>query len=177
MYNCIDTKIEDILPIPELKGKSILLLDVEVEADGCRFPDPSDVSNGKIVCVTVRVTGVDDTICYGVGTPSPELLNTLNSCGDTYVKCKDENDMLARAIRYIECLKPTYVIKDSVQDLDFLHARAQARNVRVSVPDLDRMFREYDKPLSELYGIPSDKKSCPIAEACRRLYEKDKEKK
>lgn len=45
------------------------------------------------------------------------------------------------------------------------------------VPDLDRMFKQYDKPFSELYGIPSDKKSCPIAEECRRLYEKAKEKK
>ena len=176
MYNYIDTKIADILPIPELTDKSILLLDVEVEASGCRFPGPHDVANGKIVCVTVRVTGVDETICYGVGTPSPELQKAIDAGRNTYVECKDENDMLARAIRYIEVLEPTYVIKESVQDLDFLHARAQARKVRVSVPDLDRMFRQYDTPLSELYGIPYDKKSCPIAESAKQRYKIFKEK-
>ena len=47
--------IDDLIIQPKQaeKDKTILTLAVEVEATDGRFPDPHDVTNGRIVCITM----------------------------------------------------------------------------------------------------------------------------
>jgi len=173
MSKYIDDPI--IQPEPENEKQVILTLGVEVEATDGRFPDPHDVTNGRIVCISLCITGLDGVMCYGTHELTPYLKGKMDP-EDTYIRCKDEADMLTRAIRFIEVCKPTHLRGDSGKDLDFIHARAWAMHLKIDIPDLDKMFRQYDKPFSELYGIPYGKKSYPIAEEAKQRYTTFKEK-
>ena len=172
----MENQYEDILTDNILGGRKILSVDIELESANDRFPDPNDPVRGKILCITLSITGVDDIICYGIGEISRETRSAVESNRCTYIRCKGEDDMLTRAILYIEALKPTHVRDCAKDDLNYLHSRAWSKRIKVDVPDLDRMFRQYDKSFSELYGIPSGKKSCPIAEEAWRKYNSQRRK-
>jgi DNA polymerase elongation subunit (family B) len=173
MSKYIDDPI--IQPEPAEQDMTIITLDVEVESTDGRFPDPYDVTNGRIACINMMITGLDGVMCYATHELTPYLKGKMDP-EDTYIKCKDEADMLARALQFIGVCKPTHLRGDSGKDLDFITARAHAMNLKIDMPDLDKMFRQYDKPFSELYGIPYGKKSCPIAEAIKQRVTTFKEK-
>ena len=126
-----------------IEEPGILTIAAEVEPDGGVF-DPADVMSGKVCAISVHITGVDDFLCYCTGEPSAETRKALDRENATYIKCDGEDEMLARAIRYVESLKPKYVRGDSSYDWDFISARAFKKRIEVEVPDLDAMFREYD---------------------------------
>ncbi len=171
----VDFPNEELQKAPTEKDMTILTLAVEVEATDGRFPDPHDVTNGRIVCITMMISGLDGAMCYGTHELTPYLKAKMDP-EDTYIQCKDEADMLTRAIRFIEICKPTHLRGNSGKDLDFIHARAWAMHLEIDIPDLGKMFRQYDKPFSELYGIPYGRKSCPIAEEAKQRYMTFKEK-
>ena len=168
--------IDDLIiqPEPAEQDMTILTLDVEVETTDGRFPEPHDVTNGRIACITMMITGLDGVMCYGTHELTPYLKGKMDP-EDTYIQCKDEADMLTRAIRFIGVCKPTHLRGDSGKHLDFIHVRAWAMNLEIDIPDLDKMFRQYDKTFSELYGIPYGQKSCPIAEEANQRYTTFKE--
>ena len=127
-----------------IEEPGILTIAAELEPDGGVL-DPSDVLSGKVIAISVHITGVDDFLCYGTGERSDETRKVIGWENYwTYIKCGSEDEMLARAIRYVESLKPKYVRSDSSYDWDFLTARAFKKRIEVEVPDLDAMFRRYD---------------------------------
>lgn len=168
-------KYDDILTTPGNPGKNspvTLCLDLEIDTNGA-FPSPERSGLDNICLVTLYLSNLGTTYCYGTREISDELSKKLAKRGDTYVTCKDEADLLSRVIRVIKANRPTCYRGDSVPaDLTFLYSRARALGVDTDpqLPDLDTLFRDFDVPLSKKFDLPSNKVSCPIAEEAWRKY-------
>jgi len=133
----------------------VLTLDVEVET-GCGFPDPAKAKLYQLGVISLHISGMDGVVTFGTHELSRYVKEDIKNGGGRYILCKDESDMVTRAIRFIESSKPTHLLgDDSGPALDALHARARALGLKIDIPDFDRMFREYDMPFSKLYGVPT----------------------
>lgn len=159
--------IDDIIIQPESENEKqvVLTLGVEVEVTDGRFPDPHDVTNGRIVCISLCITGLDGVMCYAAHELTPYLKGKMDP-EDTYIQCKDEADMLTRAIQFIGVCKPTHLRGDSGKDLDFITARARAMHLKIDIPDLDKMFRQYDRKFSDIYGKSGMARKMDILQKC-----------
>lgn len=172
MSKYIDDPI--IQPEPEKEKQVVLTLGMEVEATDGRFPDPHGVTNGRIVCISLCITGLDGVMCYAAHELTPYLKGKMTP-EDTYIQCKDEADMLTRAIQFIGVCKPTHLRGDSGKDLDFITARARAMHLKIDIPDLDSMFRQYDRKFSDIYGKSGMARKMDILQKCAESRHEFKE--
>ena len=133
--------LDDILIKPKSTKTApvILAVGVEIDSNGV-FPSVENATLGKLRCISVYVTGHNGVMVYGAYEQPPELKKHMNQEQDIYVKCRDDDDMLIRALRFIKMCNPTCICEECIQDYDFLVARAAGKKLKTDVPNLDKMF-------------------------------------
>lgn len=158
-------------PFPEAHDKSpevpgpVLALDIEVESVSSRFPDPEDREAGHVACITVHLSCMDEIVIYAMHDISDETRKSLGS--DTmFILCSSEAEMLSRAVRFIGAVNLMYVYGDCRDDVRYLLDRARALKVNMVPPDLDRMFRMYDRKFSDIYGKSGMARKMDILRKC-----------
>jgi DNA polymerase elongation subunit (family B) len=123
-------------------SEDALALDIEVAVNG-RFPDPRRHYAGEFVCMTVYLSSKNEFITYGTHDITSDTRASIAAKCGKFVLCKDEKEMVQRALWMIETAKPTYAFGDDTEPaLMALYARAN--ELGVVIPDLDKMFRKYD---------------------------------
>ena len=149
---------------PEVPGP-VLALDIEVESGSSRFPDPEDREGGHVLCITVHLSCMDEIVIYATHDISDENRKSLGS--DTmFILCSSEAEMLSRAVRFIGAVNPMYVYGDCRDDVHYLRDRARALKVNMVPPDLDRMFRMYDRKFNDIYGKSGMARKMDILQKC-----------
>lgn len=119
-----------------------LALDIEVDVNGM-FPDPGSRYAGEFVCMTVYLSSKNEFITYGTHDITSDTRASIAAECGKFVLCKDEKEMVQRALWLIEEAHPTYAYGDDTEPaLMALYARAQ--ELGVVKPDFDKMFRKYD---------------------------------
>lgn len=123
-------------------GEVALALDIEVDTDG-RFPDPENHYAGKFTCMTVYLSNKREFITYSIHDITSDTRASIAAKCGTFVRCKDEKEMVQRALWMIDKAKPTYAYGDDTEPaLKALYFRAQ--ELGVVKPDLEKMFKRYD---------------------------------
>ena len=124
-------------------GEVALALDIDVDTDG-RFPDPENHYVGKFVCMTVYLSNKREYITYGIRDITSDTRASIVAKGGKFVLCKDEKEMVQRALWLIGKARPTYVYGDDTEPaLMTLYARAQELGV-VKGDYFDEMLKIYD---------------------------------
>ena len=117
-------------------------LDIEVVTNGM-FPDPGSRYAGEFVCMTVYLSNKNEFITYGTHDITSDTRASIAAKCGKFVLCKDEREMVQRALWVIETANPTYAFGDDTEPaLMALYARAL--ELGVVKPDLGKMFRKYD---------------------------------
>lgn len=164
--------IDDLIISSTPTGEPIVALVMDIEVNcGTTFPEPEKVSRlGQFDVISIHITGMDGTVCFAYRSISSEWEQRILKDGDKFILCKDEEDMISRAITLIDAYKPTHTKGDFTPDaVDMLYARARA--IGVKVIDLDQMFSRYDIPFSEPKGHHVVRKNpCPIAAEAWNKY-------
>lgn len=124
-------------------GEAVALaLDIDVDTDG-RFPDPANHYAGKFVCMTVYLSNKREYITYGIHDITSDTRDSIAAKCGKFVLCKDEKEMVQRALWLIENFRPTYVYGDDTEPaLMALYARAQ--ELGVVKRDFGDLLRIYD---------------------------------
>ena len=123
-------------------GEDALALDIEVDVNGM-FPDPKSHYAGEFVCMTVYLSSKNEFITYGTHDITSDTRASIAAKCGKFVLCKDEKEMVQRALWMIETAKPTYAFGDDTEPaLMALYARAN--ELGVVKPNFDKMFRKYD---------------------------------
>ena len=149
---------------PEVPG-AVLALDIEVEWGSTRFPDPEDREAGHVACITVHLSCMGERVIYATHDISDENRKSLGS-DDMFILCSSEAEMLSRAVRFIGTVNPMYVYGECRGDAHYLRDRARALKVNMMPPDLDRMFRMYDRKFSDIYGKSGMARKMDILREC-----------
>lgn len=124
-------------------GKVALALDIDVDTDG-RFPDPANHYVGKFTCMTVYLSNKREYITYGIHDITSDARDSIAAKCGKFVLCKDEKEMVRRALWLIENSRPTYVYGDDTEPaLMALYARAQELGI-VKWDYFDAMLKIYD---------------------------------
>ena len=119
-----------------------LALDIEVVTTG-RFPDPESHYAGKFACMTVYLSNKNEFITYGTHDITSDTRALVAAKCGKFVLCKDEKEMVQRALWLIDNAHPTYAYGDDTEPaLMALYARAL--ELGVAKPDFDMMFKKYD---------------------------------
>lgn len=125
-------------------SEDALALDIEVATVG-RFPEPKRHYAGEFVCMTVYLSSKNEFITYGTRDITSDTRASIAAKCGKFVLCKDEKEMVQRALWMIETANPTYAFGDDTEPaLMALYARAF--ELGVAIPDLGKMFRKYDSP-------------------------------
>jgi DNA polymerase elongation subunit (family B) len=123
-------------------SEDALALDIEVAVNG-RFPEPKRHYAGEFVCMTVYLSSKNEFITYGTHDITSDTRASIAAKCGKFVLCKDEKEMVQRALWMIETAKPTYAFGDDTEPaLMALYARAN--ELGVVKPNFDKMFRKYD---------------------------------
>lgn len=124
-------------------GEVALALDIDIDTDG-RFPDPANHYVGKFTCIIVYLSNMREYITYGIHDITTDTRDSIAAKRGKFVLCKDEKEMVQRALWLIEKARPTHVYGDDTEPaLMALYARAQELGV-TKRDYFDEMLKIYD---------------------------------